>query len=177
VARVDDDLVHALELIAAGEADALFVERVGALAGSLRELVRLLEWLTHADADLIATDVGLDTGTASGRRAVALLREIEGWERDRPRGRPGLSASAPDLAERIAGLRDRGLSLHGIAAELNAQRIPTPRGGAMWRPSSVQAALGYRRPRPPAPGAPPPKPPGRPTRPGPPRPRRPKPRP
>jgi len=55
-------------------------------------------------------------------------------------------------------LRDRGLSLEAIAATLNSEGVPTPRGGARWRPSSVQSALGYRRPRPPAPGAPPPPP-------------------
>ena len=29
---------------------------------------------------------------------------------------------------------------------LNTERVPTLRGGAEWRPSSVQAAAGYRRP-------------------------------
>jgi hypothetical protein len=48
--------------------------------------------------------------------------------------------------QRIAALRERGLSLQAIADELNAQGIPTPRGGAEWRPSSVQAAAGYKRP-------------------------------
>jgi hypothetical protein len=168
VERVDGHMADALALIAAGKADALFVERLGSVAGSLGELVRLLDWLREAHADLIAADVNLDTGTPSGRRTVRLLREVEGWER--PRGRPGLSAVAPGVAKRIAALRDRGLSLQAIAADLNAQGVPTPRGGALWRPSSVQAALGYRRPRPPAPGAPPPKPPGPPSGPKPPRP-------
>jgi hypothetical protein len=29
---------------------------------------------------------------------------------------------------------------------LNAEGIPTLRGGSYWRPSSVQAAVGYKRP-------------------------------
>ena len=156
-------LAEALGRIAAGEASALVAARLGDLAGSLRELVALLDWLQAAHADLVALDVGLDTGTAAGQRAVGVLGEIERWEREPqhgrpPRGRPGLAHQAPELSERILAMRERGLSLQAIADALNADGVPTQRGGARWRPSSVQAALGYRRPRPPAPGAPPPPP-------------------
>ena len=157
-------LAGALEPISAGQAGTLFVHRLESVAGSFGELIRLLDWLAEAGADLVAADVGLDTATPQGRRMVALLREIDRWGREpdrpkRPRGRPGLAHLAPHVAERIAELRERGLSLQAIADALNAEGVPTPRGGAQWRPSSVQSALGYRRPRPPAPGAPPPRPP------------------
>jgi DNA invertase Pin-like site-specific DNA recombinase len=156
-------LAGALERIAAGDASTLVARRLAALAGSLRELVALLDWLEAARADLVALDIGLDSGSAAGRRSVALLREIERWDREpelgrAPRGRPGLAVRAPELNERIAAMRERGLSLQAIADTLNADGVPTLRGGALWRPSSVQATLGYRRPRPPAPGAPPPPP-------------------
>ena len=163
----------ALERVAAGEADAVVLPRLHAWAESLSDLIRLLDWLTAAGADLIACDVGLDTGTAQGARMVSLLREIDTWGRggDRPggpRGRPGLGARSPEVAERIAELRERGMTLQAIAAQLNEEGLPTPRGGAMWRPSSVQSALGYRRPRPPIPGAPSPPHPPKPRPPGPP---------
>jgi hypothetical protein len=46
-------------------------------------------------------------------------------------------------------MRASGMTLQAIADTLNAQGQPTVRGGARWRPSSVQSALGYkRRPRP-----------------------------
>ncbi|MFI4977382.1 MAG: recombinase family protein [Solirubrobacterales bacterium] len=156
-------LVKVLERIVGGDATALVVARLGLLARSLRDLVALLDWLEVAHADLVAMDVGLDTGTSAGRRTVRLLREIERWEREpeagRPaRGRPGLATHAPELGERITVMRAEGLSLQAIADALNDDDVPTPRGGERWRPSSVQAALGYRRPRPPAPGAPPPPP-------------------
>ncbi len=145
-------LAGALGLISAGRADALFVRRLRSVAGSLEELTRLLSWLEAAGADLVAADVGLDTATTQGRRTVALLREIDRWSREperpqRRRGRPGLATRAPHIAERIAELRERGLSLQAVADALNAEGVPTPRGGAHWRPSSVQSALGYRRPR------------------------------
>ncbi|MGO9976236.1 MAG: recombinase family protein [Solirubrobacteraceae bacterium] len=161
-------LTRALELIAAGVAGVLVVAQLRDAASSLAELVGLLAWLAEACADLIAVDVGFDSGEAGARQAVALLREVERWDREphparRPRGRPGLSSVDPELVQRLALLRGRGLSLQAIADALNADGVPTPRGGAEWRPSSVQAALGYRRPRPPVPGAPPvppPRPPG-----------------
>jgi hypothetical protein len=169
---IDDGLARALGPIAAGQAGTLFVHRLESVAGSFGELIRLLDWLSQASADLVAADVGLDTATAQGRRMVALLREIDRWGREpdrperRPRGRPGLAHGAPHVAERIAEMRERGLSLQAIADALNAEGVPTPRGGAQWRPSSVQSALGYRRPRPPAPGAPPPRGGGHPHHPG-----------
>lgn len=198
VAVVHDDsgeervkLAGVLRGVASGGASAIVAPKLRSVAGSLRDLVALLDWLETAGADLVALDVGLDTGSASGRRFAATLREIAGWEREpgpgqRGRGRPGLAHEAPELVGRIAALRDGGLSLQAIAEALNAERVPTPRGGAEWRPSSVQAALGYRRPRRSAPGLPPAPPPGprgrhqhpRPGPPGPPAsPHRPRPRP
>jgi hypothetical protein len=38
------------------------------------------------------------------------------------------------------------MTLQAIADRLNAEGVPTLRGGRQWRPSSVQAAVGYRRP-------------------------------
>lgn len=153
-------LAEALGRIAAGEASTLVAARLAELAGSLRELVALLDWLQAERADLVALDVDLDTGTAAGQQIAVVLREIERWEREpepgrHPRGRPGLAAQAPELSERITAMREDGLSLQAIADALNADGVPTRRGGVHWRPSSVQAALGYRRPRPPLPGTPP----------------------
>jgi Resolvase, N terminal domain/Recombinase len=156
-------LARALAHISPGEAETLFVPRLSTIAGSLGELVGLFDWLDAAGAHLVAADMRLDTATGAGRRSVALVREIERWGREpddsrRARGRPGLRAGSPLVAERIAHMRESGMSMGAIAAALNAEGVPTPRGGAEWRPSSVQAALGYRRPRPPAPGAPRPRP-------------------
>lgn len=152
-----------LERIAAGEASVLELDRLTDAAHSLKDLTALLDWLREHEAHLVARDVELDTRQPQGRRMVALLEEVARWERapERPRGRPGLKKLDPLLTQRIASMRERGDSLERIADALNADRVPTPRGGERWRASSVQAALGYRRPPPPPPGAPhPPKPPG-----------------
>ena len=39
------------------------------------------------------------------------------------------------------------MTLQAIADALNDEGVPTLRGGAKWRPSSVHNATGYRRPR------------------------------
>jgi DNA invertase Pin-like site-specific DNA recombinase len=159
------DAHAALDRIAAGDLDRIEIERLHDLAGSLGDLVRLLDWLQDAGATLSCTHPPLDTATPAGRASVGLLREVAGWAPVRPPGRPGLRDANPELAGRIETLRGDGLSLQAIADRLNTDGIPTPRGGRGWRPSSVQAALGYRRPGPPGP----PRPPGQPGPPPPPR--------
>jgi DNA invertase Pin-like site-specific DNA recombinase len=49
------------------------------------------------------------------------------------------------LRKRIAAMRADGMTLQAIADVLNEEGVPTQRGGAKWRPSSVQTAAGYRR--------------------------------
>ena len=44
-------------------------------------------------------------------------------------------------------MRAEGMTLQAIADSLNDEGVPTLRGGQKWRPSSVQAAAGYRRPK------------------------------
>ncbi len=162
-------LAEALDWIDSGRAATLLVPRLGTVASSLGELVRLLDWLAERGAGLVVLDLAWDTEQRDGRLTSRVLREVRRLTRDRehphrPPGRPGLESISPELAERIGRMRQRGMSLQAIADALNADRVPTPRGGALWRPSSVQTVLGYRRPHPPAP-------PGRPKRPGPPGPR------
>jgi hypothetical protein len=48
--------------------------------------------------------------------------------------------------ERIMTMRSANMTLQQIADQFNAESIPTLRGGREWRPSSIQTALGYRRP-------------------------------
>jgi hypothetical protein len=45
-------------------------------------------------------------------------------------------------------MRAANMTLQAIADRLNADDVPTLRGGMKWRPSSIQSALGYRRPAP-----------------------------
>jgi peptidoglycan hydrolase-like protein with peptidoglycan-binding domain/DNA invertase Pin-like site-specific DNA recombinase len=154
---------YALDRIALREASCLVLSQLGRLTRSAGELGRMLEWLEKTDGRLVAMDVGLDTGSSDGRLAAKTLVSLGAWERQRlgERTRRGLDAArargvstgrpavkdVPVLKDRIAAMRAEGMTLQAIADELNAEGVPTLRGGEMWRPSSVQAAAGYQRPR------------------------------
>jgi DNA invertase Pin-like site-specific DNA recombinase/peptidoglycan hydrolase-like protein with peptidoglycan-binding domain len=155
-------LSRALEQIAAGQARGLVVSDLRRLSRSIIDLGALVEWFRDAQAALVALDLGIDTSTPSGHELAATLVKISGWEHERiarrtrsgltavkdpprPTGRPSV-ADRPALLERINAMRAANMTLQAIADQLNAEGVPTLRGGQMWRPSSVQAALGYKRP-------------------------------
>ena len=155
-------LAWALEQIADCKADALVVARLHDLSANVANLPPLLTWFNDVRRRLIAIDLSLDTATDGGQLAAQAIAGIGEWEHDRisERTRRGLEAAraggngngrtsvahVPELQERIAGMRASGMTLQAIADRLNAEQVPTLRGGAMWRPSSVQRATGYRRP-------------------------------
>ena len=155
-------LAWALEQLANQEAETLVVARLRDLSSNVAKLAPLLSWFNEEGRRLIAIDVDVDTSTEAGRVAAAAVVGVGGWEHERisERTRRGLEAARsrrttqgwtavadiPELQERIAGLREQGMTLQAIADVLNQEGVPTLRGGAMWRPSSVQRATGYRRP-------------------------------
>jgi DNA invertase Pin-like site-specific DNA recombinase/peptidoglycan hydrolase-like protein with peptidoglycan-binding domain len=155
-------LSYALERIAEGRARGLVISDLRRLTRSIVDLGALMEWFRDAQAALIALDLGVDTSTPVGHELAATLVTLGDWERERiaqrtrrglaavrasgrPTGRPAV-VDRPQLLERITAMRAAKMTLQAIADQLNAEGVPTLRGGAMWRPSSVQAALGYRRP-------------------------------
>jgi len=155
-------LSYALDRLAARDASCLVVASIERLSRTAANLGALLGWLTECDARLIVIDLDLDTGTEEGRLGARALATVGGIERRKleERTRKGLEAARsvrrsgrpavsdrPSLKQRIAGMRAEGMTLQAIADTLNAEGVPTLRGGAEWRPSSVQAAAGYKRPR------------------------------
>ena len=152
-------LGYALRRITAGEASGLVVSDLFGVSRSLPELGRVLEWLFRRDARFVAAVPGLDTDEEAGWLAVRTIIDVSGWERQRlvERTRKGMRAASrkgpasvadyPQLRERIPRMRTDGMTLQAIADQLNAEGVPTVRGGAKWRPSSVQAAAGYQRRR------------------------------
>lgn len=151
-------LSYAIERLGRGDASALVVAELGRLCGSVAQLHEILDALLGADARLVSLEPEIDTGTEFGRAAARIVSAVSEWERARraERTRKGLAAARaqgavrsaikPKLKRRIVRMRAAGLTLQAIADELNEERIPTARGGTKWRPSSMQAALGYKRP-------------------------------
>jgi DNA invertase Pin-like site-specific DNA recombinase len=157
-------LLYALERITRGEASCLVVSELERLSRSAADLGRIVDWLDQRDGRLVAIDLRLDTGSAQGRLTARTLVAVGQWEgrriaeqtkkglaaaraRRATTGRPAVE-DIPALKQRIVAMRQDGMTLQAIADHLNQQHIPTLRGGTQWRPSSVQAAAGYRRPKP-----------------------------
>ncbi len=160
-------LIHALKRLEGGDADCLIVTELARLTRSAAEIGELLDRLGRARVRLVVVDLEIDTHTDSGQLVAKALAAVSARERQRlsERTRKGLAAARrrgtlgrpavsdrPELVERITTMRASGMTLQAIADTLNTQGEPTVRGGARWRPSSVQAALGYKR-RPKAPNA------------------------
>jgi DNA invertase Pin-like site-specific DNA recombinase/peptidoglycan hydrolase-like protein with peptidoglycan-binding domain len=156
-------LQYALDRVAEGEASCLVVAELERLSRSAADLGQIVEWLVQRDCRLVAIDVRLDTGSAAGQLTARTLIAVGEWEGRRigeqtrkglaaaraRRGKSGRPAVAdvPDLKRWIAAMREEGMTLQAIADTLNDEGVPTLRGGSRWRPSSVQAATGYRRPK------------------------------
>jgi DNA invertase Pin-like site-specific DNA recombinase len=155
-------LAEVARRIAAGELSGIVAPRLRDLAGSSVTLAGLLGWLRDAHACVIAVDYRLDTTTPAGAHAAHVLIELGEWERTgfaqptKPalavvssQPVPGQLAAVRDhseLSARVMAMRAEGMSLQAIADQLNQEGVPTLRGGAEWRASSLQAATGYKRP-------------------------------
>jgi DNA invertase Pin-like site-specific DNA recombinase len=118
----------------------------------------VLDALERVDSRLVSLQPRIDTGTESGHAAARILCAVSDWERRcaAERSRNGLAAARargaiqpaiqPQLKRRITRMRAAGMTLQSIVDELNDAGVPTVRGGAEWRVSSVQSAIGYKRP-------------------------------
>ena len=156
-------LQYALDRLAAGHASCLVVSELERLSRSASGLGHVVEWMVGNGHRLVAIDMRLDTASRSGALTARTLMSVGQWESRRigeqtskglaaaraARGKTGRPAvgDVPHLKERIGAMRAEGLTLQAIADKLNEEGVPTLRGGSQWRPSSVQAAAGYRRPK------------------------------
>jgi DNA invertase Pin-like site-specific DNA recombinase len=154
-------LTFALDRLAAREASCLVITSLERLTRTAAHLITMLGWIEECKARLVVLDLDLDTGTHEGKLGARALATVGGLERKKveERTRKGLEAARnlrrsgrpavsdrPSLKRRISEMRAQGMTLQAIADTLNAEGVPTLRGGAEWRPSSVQAAAGYKRP-------------------------------
>lgn len=152
-------LRNALAACRAGQADGVIVASLDRLTYDVADLAELVSEAVRDGFALVAlspeVDLSSDRGAAVGavlteaarwtprslvRRAEVLARRVQDEAPgSRRAGRP--SSTPPDVAERIREMRARGLTLQAICDTLNREGIPTPRGGALWRPTSLRAIL------------------------------------
>jgi DNA invertase Pin-like site-specific DNA recombinase len=146
----------ALEVLEAGDAKALVAAKLDRLSRSMIDFTALMVTATKQGWALVALDCSVDTSTPAGEAMAHVLATFAQFERrligQRTRealavkkkqgvrlGRP--ASISPQLARRIRSMRTRGLTLQEISDRLNRDGVPTPRGGAVWRPTSLRAVL------------------------------------
>lgn len=139
----------ALAACRAGEAEGIAVSRLDRLTYSLTDLAELVREAVDGGFTIVSLAPDVDLSADGGRAVGEVLAEAATWQ---PRaiasagralaGRPGRPSSTPPaVADRIRELRGQGMTLQGICDTLNAENVPTPRGGAEWRPTSLRSVL------------------------------------
>ncbi|TNE62312.1 MAG: recombinase family protein [Sphingomonadales bacterium] len=117
--------------------DKLVVTRLDRLARSLRDLQNIAHELNEREVDLVVLEQSIDTSTAEGRLFFNMLGAIGEFETElrKARQREGIDAAlakgadspfkgrpATIDADRIASLRQQGMTPTGIAKELGIAR-------------------------------------------------------
>jgi DNA invertase Pin-like site-specific DNA recombinase len=139
----------ALAACRSGEAEGVAVARLDRLTYSLPDLAELVREAVEGGYTIVSLRPAVDIASDGGRAVGEVLAEAASWQ---PRGiatagralagRPGRPSSTPGpVAERIRDLRAQGMTLQAICDVLNREGVPTPRGGAEWRPTSLRAVL------------------------------------
>jgi DNA invertase Pin-like site-specific DNA recombinase len=146
----------ALEQLERKRADGLVVAKLDRLSRSMLDFTSVMAKAQKQGWALVALDCAVDTTTPADEAMAHVLATFAQFERrligQRTRealavkkrqgvqlGRP--KSIPPQLARRIRSMRSRGLTLQAICDRLNAERIPTPRGGLTWRPTSLRRVL------------------------------------
>ena len=87
-------------------------------------------------ANVLATFAQVERRLIAERTKAALaVKKAQGVRLGRP------ASIADQLARRIVRMRDKGMTLQAICDVLNAEQVPTARGGRLWRPTSLRAVL------------------------------------
>ncbi len=161
----------AIALLKSGGADGLIVAKLDRLGRNVRDILQFVdEVITPLGKSLVILDLQIDTSTPSGRMVLTMMGAMAEMERavirervERGRqakaDRGGYAFGAPPIGkkavegelvpdeleqETIATIfrqRRSGKSPQKIADYLNAQNIPTKRGGT-WHHSTVRKVLG-----------------------------------
>lgn len=146
---------QAIERLEDGEAEALVVTKLDRLARSSLDFANTLKRARDKGWSIVILELSLDTSTPMGKftaQVIAAVAELESAmvsarTKDalavvRSKGvRLGAPRQTPDDTIRlVADYRESGKTLQGIADRLNADRVPTAKGGT-WTFSAVRRAL------------------------------------
>ena len=151
-------LLIAKDKLARGEVQALIVAKQDRLMRSSLGWAQIVSQSKDQKWSLICLDLNLDTASPMGECMGSILAAVAQFELEQIRKRTkdalavkkaqgyrlGRPATMPDETRaRINALRNSGVTLQGVADTLNAEGIPTARGGSKWYASTVQKAIAY----------------------------------
>jgi len=149
-------LAQVLEDLDAGVAQVLVVTKVDRVGRSLLDVLRLAERAERNGWHLVILEAQVDTTTPQGRFVLQALGAVAELERGlvSQRTKAALAAKKAQgtrlggpvllpaqVRARIAQEAAQGVSLSAIARGLNADAVPTAKGGRSWYPSTVRAVL------------------------------------
>lgn len=147
---------EALDDLDAARGGVLIATKLDRLSRSVIDFGTTLERAKAHGWSVVVLDLGVDTSTSTGKLVAGIMVQVAEWEREqigertaaalqakKARGaRLGRPVGLPqDVRNLIGDLRAEGFTMQAIADRLNAQGVPTARGGTTWRPSSVHAVL------------------------------------
>lgn len=149
-------IATALDMLRTGQASVLVVSKLDRLSRSLLDFANLMATAEREGWQLVVLDVALDTTTPSGALMAHIMSAFSEYERRLIGSRTsaalqqlkaqGVRLGRPrvlsqEVTDRIVTERAEGRTLAAIAEGLNADDVPTARGGARWYPSTVKAVL------------------------------------
>ncbi len=149
-------LQAALERLDRGDADYLLALRLDRVSRSVSDFASLLDRATARGWELRLLDPNIDTSEPAGRFTANVLASAAQYEREligkrtqegmAQRRAEGVRIGRPrtlgdDVVRRIRERREAGVSMQGIADELNAAGVATARGGARWYASTIHRVL------------------------------------
>ncbi|MBS1715341.1 MAG: recombinase family protein [Armatimonadetes bacterium] len=149
-------LQKALLALTEGKADALVAAKLDRLSRSVADFCHIVDMSAFHKWKLVVVDCQVDTSTAAGEMMAGILVQFAQFERrliaERTRTalavkkaqgvRLGRPVDVPSgVVRRIVELRRKGMSLASIAESLNAEGVPTVRGGGKWYASTIGKIL------------------------------------
>jgi DNA invertase Pin-like site-specific DNA recombinase len=149
-------IAEALEMLRKGQASVLVVSKLDRLSRSLLDFATLMDRAKREGWQLVVLDLAIDTTVPSGALMANVMAAFAEYERQligartsaalqqlkaqgKRLGRPRVMGN--EVSERIVSERQEGRTFAAIAEGLNADNVPTARGGVKWYPSTVRTAL------------------------------------
>ncbi|WP_211881280.1 recombinase family protein [Pseudarthrobacter albicanus] len=149
-------LAQALADLKARKFDGLAVSKLDRLSRRMVDFAGILETSNRQRWALVCLDLGVDTSTTTGAAMAQVTmtfaemerkrigERVAGWHREKQaKGeRTGGKSKLPTATvELVLSHRAAGTSMAGIADVLNAESVPTAKGGA-WHASTIRQVLG-----------------------------------